>query len=296
MKKRTLGHSSLQVSELSLGCMSLPVDLTEARPIIEKALDSGINYFDTADLYAYGENERIVGEVLKEKRHQVIIATKVGNRFREGAEGWTWDASPTYLEQAVKASLARLQTDYIDSVQLHGGTREDDLQAVIETFEKLQKDGLIRHYGLSSIRPNVFMPFSEASTAISNMMQYNLLDRRAEEWFTSLAANGLSVVTRGSLAKGLLTNEWRKRAEAYMSYEAKELNTLLAKIEDAYPSVHSVALAYNLQHPVVASTVIGASSAQQLQQTIDAYEQIEQLPSLEPLEHLLKEDVYTEHR
>ena len=161
MKKRKLGNSELDISELSLGCMSLPTNINEARPIVEAALDAGITYFDTADLYDKGVNEEIIGTLLKPHRENIILATKVGNRWIEGEDGWTWDPTPSHIKNAVKASLHRLQTDYIDVYQLHGGTIDDPWDEIIDTFEELKKEGLIREYGISSIRPNVFVPFNE---------------------------------------------------------------------------------------------------------------------------------------
>lgn len=296
MKKRTLGNSSLNISELSLGCMSLPTNIEDARPIIETAVSLGINYFDTADLYDRGLNEEIVGTLLAPVRKNIILATKVGNRWGEGVDGWTWDASPTYIKNAVKSSLRRLQTDYIDLYQLHGGTIEDNFEEVINTFEDLKKEGLIREYGLSSIRPNVFMPFSKNSNAASNMMQYNLLDRRAEEWFNILSENNTSIVTRGTIAKGLLTNEWRTRLKPYMSYSEDELNSILQKLEQHYDSLHALAFAFNLQHPAIASTVIGARTQNQLLENIKAYEQAQQITSVDFATSLTKQEVYIEHR
>ena len=191
MKKRKLGNSELDISEISLGCMSLPTNINEARPIVEAALDAGITYFDTADLYDKGVNEEIIGTLLKPHRENIILATKVGNRWIEGEDGWTWDPTPAHIKNAVKASLHRLQTDYIDVYQLHGGTTSDPWDEIIDTFEELKKEGLIREYGISSIRPNVFVPFLTNSNAVSNMMQFSLLDCRPEEWFaTTLTSRG----------------------------------------------------------------------------------------------------------
>lgn len=276
--------------------MSLPTNIEEARPIIETAISLGINYFDTADLYDRGLNEEIVGTLLAPIRKNIILATKVGNRWEEGVDGWTWDASPAYIKNAVKNSLRRLQTDYIDLYQLHGGTIEDNFEVVIETFEELKKEGVIREYGLSSIRPNVFIPFTKNSNAVSNMMQYNLLDRRAEEWFQSLAANGTSIVTRGTIAKGLLTKEWRTRLKPYMSYSTDALNSILNKLEQHYDSLHALSFAFNLQHPAIASTVIGARTRQQLLENMKAYEQAQQISSLDFATSLTQQEVYTDHR
>ena len=296
MKKRTLGNSSLNISELSLGCMSLPTNIEDARPIIETAISLGINYFDTADLYNRGLNEEIVGSLLAPVRKNIILATKVGNRWGEGVDGWTWDASPTYIKNAVKNSLRRLKTDYIDLYQLHGGTIEDNFEEVINTFEDLKKEGLIREYGLSSIRPNVFIPLSKNSCAVSNMMQYNLLDRRAEEWFNILSENNTSIVTRGTIAKGLLTKKWRSRLKPYMSYSEDELTSILQNLEQHYDSLHALAFAFNLHHPAIASIVIGASTQNQLLESIQAYEQAQQITSLDFATSLTKQEVYIEHR
>ena len=164
MKTRTLGNSTLNISEISLGCMSLPPIETEVKQVIDTAIDAGITYFDTADLYDRGENEKVVGHALKEHRHNILLATKVGNRWEDGKDGWGWDTSADYINEAVRSSLQRLQTDYIDVYQLHGGTTEDNWEEIIDTFEGLKKQGLIRAYGISSIRPNVFLPFLQTLT------------------------------------------------------------------------------------------------------------------------------------
>ena len=293
MKLRQLGNSSLTVSELSLGCMSLPSDPQLAKPIIDLAINAGINYFDTADLYNQGENEALIGQLLKPHRSNIYIATKVGNRFSKQEEGWTWDPSRAHILKSVKTSLQRLQTDYIDLYQLHGGTIDDNLDEVIDTFEQLKKEGYIREYGISSIRPNVFVPFSQ-SNAVSNMMQFNMLDRCAEEYFDTLVENNMSVVTRGTLAKGLLTNDWAAKCKPYMNYTEQELVPLLQEMSSSH-DLHALAIAFNLQFKAIASTVIGASHVAQLQETLDAYSR---MPKNFPQEvhSLLKVDRYRAHR
>ena len=293
MKKRRLGTSSLHISELSLGCMSLPLEKKEATSIIETAIDNGINYFDTADLYNKGLNEALIGDILRPYRHNIVLATKVGNRFTEDRDDWTWDPSRSHIIKSVHDSLKRLQTDYIDVYQLHGGTIEDNFDEIIDTFEQLKKEGYIREYGISSIRPNVFVPFSK-SNAISNMMQYNMLDRSAEEYFDILVENGVSVLTRGTVAKGLLTDDYAKKIKPYMSYTEEELQTLLSSISSNY-NLHALALAFNLESAAVASAVVGARTTEQLLDTIKAYEQMpKQIPN--EIKALLKLTKYKEHR
>ncbi|MGE7750396.1 aldo/keto reductase [Lysinibacillus fusiformis] len=299
MKKRKLGTSELFISEISLGGMSLSTDKEQAATIVDMALDAGINYMDTADLYDLGANEEIIGAALGKRRQEIILATKVGNRWTEGVEGWQWDASPSYIKQAIHASLKRLGTDYIDVYQLHGGTIEDDWDGIIDTFEGLKKEGLIREYGISSIRPNVLQRFLPASSAKSVMMQYSALDRRPEEWLELIANEGASVVTRGTVAKGLLTNSWQQRLQrvnGFNNYSSEELTTTLTNLASQYNDLHALALAFNLKESAIASTVIGASSQEQLAQTLSAYENMEAITNFEAANTLTKNEQYVEHR
>lgn len=303
MKKRKLGHSDLYVSELGLGCMSLGTDEKTARGIIDAALEEGINYFDTADLYDAGENEKIVGQALKAVREQVIIATKVGNRWKEDKSGWTWDPSKAYIKEAVKNSLKRLGTDYIDLYQLHGGTIDDPIEETIEAFEELVSEGVIRYYGISSIRPNVIREFVKKSQIVSVMMQYSILDRRPEEEALPLLhEHGVSIVTRGPLAKGLLSDKLLEKASAkgYLDYSYDELSEILPLLKAklaASRSFTEVSLQYNLAAPGVASVVAGASSVEQLRSNAQAVRS-EPLSDEEiaVIRELTKANTYKEHR
>ena len=130
-----------------------------------------------------------------------------------------------------KRVLLRLDTDYIDLYQLHGGTMEDDVEETIDAFESLKKEGLIRQYGISSIRPTVIKRFLDTSSAVSVMMQYSLLDRRPEEWLPMIHDAGASVITRGTIAKGFLTSDGLTRAEkanGFVDYDASELKQVVA--------------------------------------------------------------------
>jgi aryl-alcohol dehydrogenase-like predicted oxidoreductase len=282
MEKRQLGRSDLYVSRLGLGCMSLGTDEKAAREIIEAALDEGINYFDTADLYDYGTNEKIVGQALKHVRGQVVIATKVGNRWNDSKDGWSWDPSKAYIKEEVRQSLKRLGTDYIDLYQLHGGTIDDPIDETIEAFEELKQEGYIRYYGISSIRPNVIREYVAKSNIVSVMLQYSLLDRRPEEEVLPLLhKNGIGVVTRGPLANGLLSNKMLDKASArvrehgYLDYSYEELAKLLPLLNEklALPEGRSfteIAIQFNLANPAVTVVVAGASSVAQLRENAAA--------------------------
>ncbi|MBD7983634.1 aldo/keto reductase [Sporosarcina sp. Sa2YVA2] len=299
MKKRELGNSGIFVSELGLGCMSLPADLAQTKNIIDAALHADINFFDTADLYEDGKNEIVIGEVLKNKRDKVILATKVGNRRIPGEKGLMWDPSNKHIMNAVKQSLLRLGTDYIDLYQLHGGTIEDDVDEVIDAFDSLKKEGLIRQYGISSIRPNVIERFLQKSSAVSVMMQYSLLDRRPEEWFQLIKNSGATILTRGTLAKGLLTNEGLERmnkTDGFVDFGNDELKKTLELINEQFKDIHAGAIKFNLNNSVVSSALVGASSSEQLLDSIIAYEQEIDEEELATISSLVSIHNYSEHR
>ncbi|QFF98652.1 aldo/keto reductase [Psychrobacillus glaciei] len=298
MRKRQLGKSDLFVSEIGLGCMSLPTSQQDSNTLIQSAIDNGINYFDTADLYNNGENEKVVGNALRDNRKDIILATKVGNRLKESGEGWSWDPSKKWITSAIHESLKRLQTDYIDMYQLHGGTMEDDVDEVIDAMDSLKKEGLIREYGISSIRPTVIDRFLKKSNAVSVMMQYSLLDRRPEEWFSLLEENDASLLSRGTLAKGLLTADGLNRTnktDEYLSYSNAELAAVIRQLQALDTPMTSVALLYVLQQKVTGSTVIGASSVEQLLESIKAYNQPVSDDVLLRAREITKQDVYGEH-
>jgi aryl-alcohol dehydrogenase-like predicted oxidoreductase len=299
MKKRELGKSGLFVSEIGLGCMSLPNDLKESQSIIDAAIYAGINFFDTADLYDGGKNEEIIGQALKNRRSEIILATKAGNKLNPDGDGWTWDASKAHIMDAVKKSLLRLGTDYIDLYQLHGGTMEDNVDETIEAFESLKKEGLIRQYGISSIRPNVIKRFLDKSSAISVMMQYSLLDRRPEEWFLMIQDAGASVITRGTIAKGFLTIEGLARAEkanGFVEYGAQELLQTVQTLGEQAEDLHAAAMAFVLDQKTVASALIGARTIEQLLDSVIAYEKKLPQHDISNLKSTVAVHQYKEHR
>ncbi|GAE31153.1 aldo/keto reductase [Halalkalibacter hemicellulosilyticus] len=304
MKKRRLGQSDLMVSEVGLGCMSIGTNIPTAKKVIEEAIDLGINYLDTADLYDQGVNEEIIGELIMDKRQDLILATKAGNRFEKGKDGWTWDPSKSHIKKAIKDSLQRLKTDYIDLYQLHGGTIDDPIDETIEAFEELKQEGLIREYGLSSIRPNVIKEYVKRSSIVSIMMQYSLLDRRPEEWFPLLGQHDVSVVVRGAVAKGILTSRpfstlaSKIQANGYLSYTANELKQVREQLADYHTlSINELALNYVLSSNVIASVVTGASRKEQVKENVQAI-RADLLPAhiLDELKQITKKDIYEQHR
>ena len=299
MKYNRLGQSDLVVSEIAMGCMSLKNDQDTASHLIHQAIDLGINYFDTADLYDHGKNELLVGTALKEKRKEVIIATKVGNQWKADGSAWDWNPSKKYILSAVESSLKRLQTDYIDLYQLHGGTIDDPIAETIEAFELLKKQGKIRAYGISSIRPNVIREYAKRSTIASVMMQYSLLDRRPEETCLELLSDsGIAVVTRGTLAKGLLAG---KVARSYLGHSEKEIRQAAAAVQkmatEKEISSSQLACQYVLKSSAVASAVIGFRTKEQLVDCVkaEALSTIDQT-DYQFLQQAIPPTVYEKHR
>ncbi|MDQ0350921.1 aryl-alcohol dehydrogenase-like predicted oxidoreductase [Alkalibacillus filiformis] len=307
MNKRQLGNTDLHISEVGLGCMNLGTNEQNAKGIIHEAINAGINYIDTADLYDYGENEKLVGKALKGKRQDTIVATKGGNHFEPGQDGWYWDPSKKYLKEAIKNSLLRLGLDDVDLYQLHGGTIEDPIDEVIETFEELQQEGLIRYFGLSSIRPNVIKSYVDQTTVTSNMMQYSLLDRRPEEELLDyLDSNQVSVLVRGALGKGMLTSkgieQWEKKgSNGFLEYDQNELKQVIEKLQvlaqEANTTPQSIAMHYCLSHPGVSSLILGASRPEQIQHNIKAYYDAPNDEAIvKEVSNMTKEQIYEQHR
>ncbi len=277
MLKNQLRNSDLYVSEIGFGCMSLPLDDENASiRMIHEAIDRGVNFFDTADLYGLGRNEELLGKALQEKRSQIILATKVGNRWEEGRDGWYWGPSRSYIKSQVETSLRRLQTDYIDLYQLHGGTLDDPIDEVIETFEELKEAGIIREYGISSIRPKVIEQYVNRSNIVSVMSQYSILDRRPEaDILPILAEHNIGLIARGPIAKGILSSKsvTKKTTEGYLNYSLTELQQTieqLSSLTNEKRSLEHIALKYVLFHSAVTTTIPGASKIEQLLSNLES--------------------------
>jgi aryl-alcohol dehydrogenase-like predicted oxidoreductase len=271
MQYQALGSSSLQISRIGFGCMSLKPEQKNIQYLIDSAVDKGINYFDTADLYDKGINEINIGKALKLKRDKVIIASKAGNQWRSDGSGWDWNPKKEYILKVAEQALKRLQTDYIDLYQLHGGTINDPINEATEAFELLKQQGKIRYYGISSIRPNVIREYIKRSDIISVMMQYSLLDRRPEESCLQLLYdNNIGVLSRGSVAGGLLVN---KEPKSYLNYNAEEVAKAAAaikKVSSQKRNSAQTAIQFVLQNAAITSAVVGIRTIDQLNDAVNA--------------------------
>ena len=298
MEYAILGKSDLKISRIGFGCMSLNSSAEESISVIHAAMDQGINYFDTADLYDKGMNEELLGRALLNKRQQTVLATKVGNQWRQDGSGWDWNPSKEYIVEAVEKSLSRLKTDYIDLYQLHGGTIEDNIDETIEAFELLVQQGKIRYYGISSIRPNVIREYVSKSNIVSVMMQYSLLDRRPEESVMELLGeNQIGILARGSVAQGLLTG---KTPKTYLGHSEEEVDTIAKAVKfvgGERRSPAQTALYYVLQNTAVSAAVLGIRTMEQLKDASHVFE-ADSLSKAEInfLKEAVEQNFYQQHR
>jgi aryl-alcohol dehydrogenase-like predicted oxidoreductase len=223
MFERTLGRSEVAVSALGLGCWAIggpfwrgnqpvgwgEVDDNESRAAIERALELGVTFFDTSDVYGCGHSERILGQVLSDRRKQVVIATKFGNIFDEQTRRITGaSAEPSHIRRACEASLRRLRTDYIDLYQLHIGNYDlARVDEVLETLERLVDEGRIRWYGWSTDDPARAEAFSRGPHCAAIQQRFNLFEGNAET-LAVCEGEGLASIVRGPLAQGILTGKF----------------------------------------------------------------------------------------
>ncbi|MFP4067045.1 MAG: aldo/keto reductase [Spirochaetaceae bacterium] len=221
--QRTLGRSGIEVSAMGLGCWAIggptwagetpvgwgEVDDAESVRAIHHALDLGITFFDTADVYGTGHSERVLSRALEGRKHEVVVATKFGNTYDESRRRITGqDASPEYIRRACEASLRRLGRDYIDLYQFHlNGFDVEAAGPVRETLERLVEEGKIRAYGWSTDFPEAARFFAEGEHCASTQVQMNVFDD-ASEIITVCEEHDLACINRGPLAMGILTGKY----------------------------------------------------------------------------------------
>lgn len=283
---------------MSFGCMSLGEGHDTNTALLHQALDKGITLFDTADLYQKGENERTVGKAFIGMRDNVILATKVGNQWRNDGSGWDWNPTKKYILQAVEESLKRLQTDYIDLYQLHGGTIDDPIDETIEAFELLKQQGKIRAYGISSIRPNVIREYVKRSHIASVMMQYSLLDRRPEETCLDLLQeHNIGVLARGSYAQGLLVNKPAKEYLGHSEEEVRKVADAVKRVAAKGRTAAEVAARFVIDNPAVTTAVLGIRTNEHLQDALQVAEASSlNKEEVQALQQAVEQKKYEQHR
>lgn len=300
MQKNIL-KSGIEISELGLGCMSLGTDYKKAQPIIESAIDNGITYFDTADIYDQGVNEEIVGKALKkyQNRDDIVIGTKVGNRLTDDGH-MTWDPSKKHIKESVKGSLKRLGLNHLDLYQLHGGTIDDPLDETISAFDELKQEGYIRAYGISSIRPNVIDYYLENSQIETLMSQFNLIDNRPESLINDVHDKQVKILARGPVFKGLLTSKSvdvidEKFKNGVLDYTQDELGSTIASIKELESNLTALSFKYLTSHDAMGSIIVGASSVEQLEENVRNYYKEISLDQIKSARNRVKDIEYTQH-
>jgi aryl-alcohol dehydrogenase-like predicted oxidoreductase len=292
---RFLGRSGLRVSTLALGTMTFggqggfanvgAIQVAEARRLVDRALEAGVNLIDTADMYSGGIAEEIVGEVLAGRRSEVLVATKV--RFAMGSGPNDAGLSRHHIIASCEASLRRLQSDYIDLYQVHEWDGRTPLEETLDALDTLIHAGKVRYIGCSNYAAWQLMKALGVSERrgfcrfVSQQIYYSLLHREAEyELVPAAIDQGLGILVWSPLAGGLLSGKYRRNVappsgvrhttewneppvndwdSAYDSIEA-----LVSVAEARGVSPAQVALAYLLGRPAVSSVIIGARNENQL--------------------------------
>ncbi|MFL1381768.1 MULTISPECIES: aldo/keto reductase [unclassified Nocardiopsis] len=297
MEHVAFGRTGLQVSPITLGCMSYgepdrgthPWSLDEeaSRPFIRRALEAGINFFDTANVYSDGTSEEIVGRLLDEHadRDEIVLATKVFGRMRPGPNGGGLSRKAIMTE--IDHSLRRLGTDYVDLYQIHRWDPNTPIEETVEALHDVVKAGKARYVGASSMYAWQFAKALKVAelngwTRFASMQNhYNLLYREEEREMLPLCADeGIAVLPWSPLARGLLTREWgteteRTRGDAfggtlYRDGDREIVDAVGAIAKERGVSRAQVALAWLLRNPAVTSPIVGATKPHHLEDAIAA--------------------------
>ena len=293
-----LGRTGLDVSRICLGCMSYggsnrgnhawSLDEEASQPFIKRALESGINFFDTANRYSLGSSEEILGRAIKDfaRREEVVIATKVYGRMRPGPNGAGLSRKAIMVE--IDASLQRLGTDYVDLYQIHRWDYDTPIEETLEALHDVVKVGKARYIGASSMHAWQFaraLGIAERhgwTRFVSMQNLVNLLYREEErEMLPLCAAEGIAVIPWSPQARGRLTRNWDYSSVRTETDEA--FRRLFAKTEEADRKVidrvaqvaaargiprAQVALAWLLAKPIVTAPIVGATKLEHLDDAV----------------------------
>ena len=300
MQYTRLGTTGLEVSRICLGCMSYgepsqgthPCSLDEqaSRPFFVQALDAGINFFDTANVYSLGSSEEYLGRALTElgvPRDEVVIATKVRGRMRPGPNGE--GLSRAAIMTAVDDSLRRLGTDYIDLYQIHRWDHRTPIAETMEALNDVVRAGKVRYLGASSMWAWQFATAQHVADAngwtrfVSMQNHYNLLNREEEREMLPLCADqGVGVIPWSPLARGHLTRPWASTTDrtatddfgrtlyGTVDCDAEIVERVSQVAGDRGVPMATIALAWVLRHPQVTAPIIGATKPHHIADAVAA--------------------------
>ncbi len=303
MKIKRLGRTGLRVSEICLGTMTFgnQCDEPTSRAIMDKAFDYGVTFFDTADAYpigstqaSLGRTEETIGNWLKGRREQIVLATKFF--IPMGAGPNDRGGSRKHIFQAVEASLRRLQTDYIDLYQMHFPDFETPLDETLRALDDLVRSGKVRYIGCSNYPAWLLVKALWISDKLglarfdSVQPRYNLLFRHIEaELFPLALDQGIGVISYNPLAGGVLTGRYQAgqsvqegtrfglenagqlyRARYWQEAQMQAADQLKQLCDEREVSITQVAIAWVLAQPAITSAIVGASKAEQLDQSLPA--------------------------
>lgn len=297
MEYTKLGNTGLDVSRICLGCMGFGdaerwthkwvLDEEHSRPIIQKALELGINFFDTANVYSLGKSEEILGRALKDfaNRDEIVIATKVHGKMAEGPNGAGLSRKAILSE--IDHSLKRLGMDYVDLYQIHRWDYSTPIEETLEALHDVVKAGKARYLGASSMYTWQLAKMQEAARAggwtpfVSMQNQYSLMMREDErEMFGLLADQGIGSIPYSPVAKGRLTRPWGTRTNRFDSdpvgkrFDSESDRPIVEAVERIAAArgipMAQVALAWVLRNPVVTAPIVGPTKDRHLTDAVAA--------------------------
>lgn len=292
IEKRTLGKSGIEVTKIGVGLWAIggdewgEVEDQESLDMISAALDMGINFFDTADVYGSGHSEELLGKAMKGRRDKFVVATKIGWRGFDGEKGSSAYDTVEKLVAGVESNLERLQTDYVDVIQSHIDFRDPTMEVMVEGFQKLQAQGKVRAFGVSTSDFEYLQAFNAGNKASTLQIDYSILNRTPEKnIFPYTIENNLGVLVRGPLAMGILTGKftkdmefgegdfrqrWIDNKDEYQIFQNDLEKVEKLKVLADGRSLAQVAIQFVMQHPAVTVAIPGAKRISQLKENLKA--------------------------
>lgn len=289
MEYRTLGRTGLRVSDIGFGAMTIggeifgATDDSESLRALNRALDLGMNFIDTADAYGRGHSEELIAQLLKTRRQEVVLATKGGNQFtvRQGLRNF----DPDYITSALEHSLKRLQIETIDLYQLHNPSQEVMRRGeIFERLERFKREGKIRFYGISIEKTADGIVAVETGKPDTLQVVYNILHQDPEEQLLPLAQReNIGIIARVPLERGALSGrfqsaagfadrDWRKGV--FPEDQLAQINAAVAELQflvkGDVPNLAHAALRFILSHPAVSAIIPGIRTVRQVEDNVAA--------------------------